>query len=133
MAAPAELRNAQHAPSDEIAPRECGWKHGDSGYSAGQELYRKEPRTHYEPRIPLTPTGLLMEAITLPISEFEPDASRLPPPCVWRERWESHSYIHAWAVCPFSKKIKKQGRCVRRYCTGPDCSLIRIAVATTQT
>src|SRR5215472_2380140 len=62
MAAPAELRNAQHAPSDEIAPRECGWKHGDSGYSAGQELCRKEPRIHYEPRIPLTPTGLLMEA-----------------------------------------------------------------------
>src|SRR5215469_3310701 len=56
------MENAQHAPSDEIAPRECGWKHGDSGYSAGHELCRKEPRTHYEPRIPLTPTGLLMEA-----------------------------------------------------------------------
>ena len=24
-------------------------------------LSAKEPRTHYEPRIPLTPTGLLME------------------------------------------------------------------------
>jgi hypothetical protein len=32
------MENAQHAPSDEIAPRECGWKHGDSGYSAGKEL-----------------------------------------------------------------------------------------------
>src|SRR5215472_7831964 len=62
MAAPAEIENAQHAPSDEIAPRKCGWKHGDSGYSAGQELCRKEPKNHYEPRIPLTPTGLLMEA-----------------------------------------------------------------------
>src|SRR5215471_9747344 len=40
---------------------------------------------------------------------------------------------HAWAVCPFSKKIKKQGKCVRRYCTGPNCSLIRIALATTST
>jgi len=31
------MENAQHAPSDEIAPRECGWKHGDSGYSAEEE------------------------------------------------------------------------------------------------
>src|SRR5215470_17249295 len=66
MAAPAELRNAQHAPSDEIAPRECGWKHGDSGYSVGKELcQRKEPRTHYESRIPLTPTGFSWKALTL--------------------------------------------------------------------
>ena len=40
-----------------IAPRECGWKHGDSGYSAGETNFvqRKNETTH------LTPTGLLME------------------------------------------------------------------------
>src|SRR5262249_52681931 len=55
------MESAQHAPSDEIAPRECGWKHGDSGYSAGENFVSENPRTRYEPRIPLTPTGLLME------------------------------------------------------------------------
>src|SRR5262252_1889785 len=76
------IENAQHAPSDEIAPRECGWKHGDSGYSAGQELCRKEPRTHYEPRIPLTPTGLLMEAhyTTNPPSAIQVAANRTGSP-----------------------------------------------------
>jgi len=60
--------NAQHAPSERFAPRECGWKHGDSGYSAGEKLFSAtKKKTHYEPRIPLTPTGLLMEAITLRI------------------------------------------------------------------
>src|SRR5580698_11390632 len=40
-----------------IAPRECGWKHGDSGHSAGETNFvqRKNETTH------LTPTGLLME------------------------------------------------------------------------
>ena len=40
-----------------IAPRECGWKHGDSGHSAG----RKNDVLQNENRIHLTPTGLLME------------------------------------------------------------------------
>jgi len=45
-----------------IAPRECGWKHGDSGYSVGKNFcQRNKSRTQYEPTIPLTPTGLLME------------------------------------------------------------------------
>jgi len=39
----------------QIAPRECGWKHGDSGYSA------EKKHVHKKPRIDLTPTGLLME------------------------------------------------------------------------
>jgi hypothetical protein len=49
--------NAQPAPSETIAPRECEWKHGDSGYSAGEKnlVQQKNTRTH------LTPTGLLME------------------------------------------------------------------------
>jgi len=41
----------------QIAPRECEWKHGDSGHSAEEKnLVRR--RTN---RIYLTPTGLLME------------------------------------------------------------------------
>jgi hypothetical protein len=45
-----------------LAPRECGWKHGDSGYSADKK------HVHKKPRIDLTPTGLLMEGAytTLP-------------------------------------------------------------------
>src|ERR1700688_4787337 len=42
-----------------FAPRECGWKHGDSGHSAIRKLsYEKQERIH------LTPTGLLMEGGT---------------------------------------------------------------------
>src|SRR5713226_5984821 len=36
---------------------ECGWKGGDSGDSAGN----KQPDQQIPKRIPLTPTGLLME------------------------------------------------------------------------
>ena len=39
-----------------IAPGECGWKHGDSSYSAGENLVKQNHQ-----RIRLTPTGLLME------------------------------------------------------------------------
>ena len=48
--------NAQLAPSESIAPRECGWKHGDSGHSAGENFVEQK-----HTRIHLTPTGLLME------------------------------------------------------------------------
>jgi hypothetical protein len=41
----------------QIAPRECGWKHGDRGYSAGEENLAQWSQR----RIDLTPTGLLME------------------------------------------------------------------------
>ena len=53
MAAPAEPRtpNLHRA---KIAPRECEWKHGDSGHSAGENLGLRK-------KIHLTPTGLLME------------------------------------------------------------------------
>ena len=62
MAAPAELRTPNMHRAKRIAPRECGWKHGDSGYSAGKNFcQRNKSRTQYEPTIPLTPTGLLME------------------------------------------------------------------------
>jgi len=44
-----------------FAPRECGWKHGDSGYSAGENSLCEKEQNYYEPRIPLTLTGLLME------------------------------------------------------------------------
>jgi hypothetical protein len=40
----------------QIAPRECGWKHGDSG-----ERPKEKPGEQNEIRIYLTPTGLLME------------------------------------------------------------------------
>ena len=40
----------------QIAPRECGWKHGDSGHSAGEENVLQK-----QTKIDLTPTGLLME------------------------------------------------------------------------
>ena len=40
-----------------IAPRECEWKHGDSGDSAGEKNLFNETKS----RIDLTPTGLLME------------------------------------------------------------------------
>ena len=46
----------------QFAPRECEWKHGDSGYSVKKTfLCDEEQKNRYEPRIPLTPTGLLME------------------------------------------------------------------------
>src|SRR6201998_2252711 len=62
MAAPAELRTPTLHRAKRFAPRECGWKHGDSGYSAEETFsLRQRTKTHYEPRIPLTPTGLLME------------------------------------------------------------------------
>src|SRR5271169_5501912 len=37
MAAPAEPRTPNMHRAKRIAPRECGWKHGDSGHSAGRE------------------------------------------------------------------------------------------------
>jgi len=47
-----------HLRATEFAggPRECGWKHGGSGYSAGENLVQLKQK-----RIHLTPTGLLME------------------------------------------------------------------------
>jgi len=61
MAAPAELRTPNMHRAKRFAPRECGWKHGDSGYSVGEQLCQRKHRNHYEYRILLTPTGLLME------------------------------------------------------------------------
>ena len=56
VAAPAETRtpNLHRA---RIAHQECGWKGGDSGDSAG----KKQRDLQIPKRIPLTPTGLLME------------------------------------------------------------------------
>jgi len=43
MAAPAETRTPNMHRAKRIAPRECGWKHGDSGHSAGEkQLSRKK-------------------------------------------------------------------------------------------
>ena len=42
---------------DKLKELECGWKHGDSGHSAG----RTNVVSRNEKRIDLTPTGLLME------------------------------------------------------------------------
>src|SRR5579863_4686258 len=62
MAAPAELRTPNMHRAKRFAPRECGWKQGDSGYSAEETFsLPQRTKTHYEPRITLTPTGLLME------------------------------------------------------------------------
>jgi len=57
MAAPTEPRTPNMHRAKRIAPRECEWKHGDSGHSAG----RKRRAQQKETRIDLTPTGLLME------------------------------------------------------------------------
>ena len=48
------------APSLALLPRECGWKHGDSGYSAGEKTFVHKKQQ----RIDLTPTGLLMEGVS---------------------------------------------------------------------
>ena len=57
VAAPAETRTPNLHRANKVAHRECGWKGGDSGDSAG-----KKQRVQQIPkRIPLTPTGLLME------------------------------------------------------------------------
>src|SRR5579864_1335775 len=37
MAAPAEPRTPNLHRANRIAPRECEWKHGDSGHSAGEK------------------------------------------------------------------------------------------------
>ena len=37
VAAPTVLRTPNMHRAKRIAPRECGWKHGDSGYSAGEK------------------------------------------------------------------------------------------------
>jgi hypothetical protein len=39
MAAPAELRTPNMHRAKRFAPRECEWKHGDSGYSAAEQLF----------------------------------------------------------------------------------------------
>jgi hypothetical protein len=59
MAAPAETRTPNMHRAKRIAPRECEWKHGDSGYSAGEKdlVQRRDNKTY------LTPTGLLMEGV----------------------------------------------------------------------
>src|SRR5207344_1067828 len=57
IAAPAETRTPNMHRAKRIAPRECGWKHGDSGHSAGEKTFVQPSQT----RIDLTPTGLLME------------------------------------------------------------------------
>ena len=51
--------------------QECGWKGGDSGDSVG----KKQRDQQIPKRIPLTPTGLLMEAITstTPVNECNGD------------------------------------------------------------
>ena len=57
MAAPAETRTPNMHRAKRFAPRECGWKHGVSGHSAGEKTFVQPSQT----RIDLTPTGLLME------------------------------------------------------------------------
>jgi hypothetical protein len=59
VAAPAVNENAQFCTERKtIAHEECGWKDGDSG-----ELGIERNFVQQKPRIDLTPTGLLMEAI----------------------------------------------------------------------
>src|SRR5208337_753578 len=43
MAAPAEPRTPNMHRAKRIAPRECGWKHGDSGHSAGEKSCSMKP------------------------------------------------------------------------------------------
>ena len=48
VAAPAETRTPNLHRAKQIAHRECGWKDGDSGYSAGEKpcpTKRKQNRT----------------------------------------------------------------------------------------
>jgi hypothetical protein len=42
MAAPAEPRTPNMHRAKPIAPQECGWKHGDSGHSAGEKTLFNE-------------------------------------------------------------------------------------------
>jgi hypothetical protein len=44
IAAPAETRTPNVHRAKRIAPRECEWKHGDSGYSAGEKIVSNEAR-----------------------------------------------------------------------------------------
>jgi hypothetical protein len=59
VAAPAETRTPNWHRAKTSLIKECGWKGGDSGNSAGEKhlVQRKNERTH------LTPTGLLMEGV----------------------------------------------------------------------
>src|SRR5579864_2553163 len=43
MAAPAEPRTPNVHRAKRVAPRECGWKHGDSGHSAGEQRCFTKP------------------------------------------------------------------------------------------
>src|SRR6266849_3612804 len=55
---------------------ECGWKGGDSGDSAG----KKQCDQHVPKRIPLTPTGLLMEGDFASYPEWQDGPSLRRPP-----------------------------------------------------
>jgi hypothetical protein len=56
VAAPAETRTPNWHRANKSLNKECGWKGGDSGNSAGEKpCPTKNKRNH------LTPTGLLME------------------------------------------------------------------------
>src|SRR5262249_49757197 len=46
MAAPAETRTPNLHRAKRFAPRECEWKHGDSGYSARRKPCRTKTQTN---------------------------------------------------------------------------------------
>src|SRR5215813_83705 len=46
MAAPAETRTPNLRRAKRFAPRECEWKHGDSGYSARRKPCRTKTQTN---------------------------------------------------------------------------------------
>ena len=54
MAAPAETRTPNMHRAKRFALRECGWKHGVSGHSAGEKtfLYDKEQKLTMNPEFP---------------------------------------------------------------------------------
>src|SRR5450432_2237883 len=96
MAAPADTRTPNMHRAKRIAPRECGWKHGDSGHSAGEknDVQRKNERTD------LTPTGLLMEGhyTWSPAGGFECNGDVMPSPVRLCISLHLDSRRHSWNV-----------------------------------
>ena len=123
MAAPAEPRTPNMHRAKPIAPRECGWKHGDSGHSAGEKTMFNEATT----RIDLTPTGLLMEGHRRKISTsfdslhiwsvwnwvgaITPRSSLRTP----RTRAEANARSHAWAAPQPIPALGARGRGCRNF------------------
>jgi carbonic anhydrase-like protein len=80
----------QLAPSEPIAPRECGWKHGDSGHLAGEQniVSRNENRI-----------GLISGRWDLPVEiNVRAQVCTLAKTAIIRRAWQRQTgpEIHGW-------------------------------------